>query len=168
MSCWRRYGSAAFPATRTIPRLSSPGGKPDTYGVSGSVIPCVGAVIKDEKGRLLLIKRGHEPSAGLWSLPGGRVEPGETDAEALVREMREETGLLVEAGQLLGTVQRPARDGDVLDIRDYTAAVIGGTLKPGDDAADARWVDVENLNSLAITDGLIEALTGWGVLSRKR
>ena len=83
-------------------------------GVPGSVIPCVGAVIKDDQGRLLLIKRGHEPGAGLWSIPGGRIEPGETDAEALVREMQEETGLAVEAGPLLGGVRRPAQDGDVL------------------------------------------------------
>ncbi|HJY99567.1 MAG TPA: NUDIX domain-containing protein, partial [Streptosporangiaceae bacterium] len=75
--------------------------------VSGSFIPCVGAVITDSRGRLLLIRRGHEPGAGLWSLPGGRIEPGETDAEALVREMREETGLEVEPGPLLGAVQRP-------------------------------------------------------------
>jgi 8-oxo-dGTP diphosphatase len=133
--------------------------------VSGSVIPCVGAVIKDDQGRLLLIKRGHEPGAGLWSIPGGRIEPGETDAEALVREMREETGLAVEAGPLLGSVRRPAQDGDVLDIRDYAATVTGGTLCPGDDAAEARWVAVSELPSLPITEGLVEALTGWGVLS---
>jgi 8-oxo-dGTP diphosphatase len=134
------------------------------YRVAGSVIGCVGGVIKDERGRLLLIKRGHEPGAGLWSLPGGRVEPGETDAEALVREMREETGLVVEAGRLLGRVRRPGGHGDVLDIRDYTATVIGGTLDPGDDAADARWVDAEDFGSLPVTEGLAEILTGWGVL----
>jgi len=134
----------------------------------GSVIPCVGAVITDDKGRLLLIKRGHEPGAGLWSLPGGRIEPGETDAEALVREMREETGLAVEAGHLVGTARRPAQDGDVIDIRDYAATVIGGTLTPGDDAADARWVDVAELASLAMTEGLVETLTSWGVLGRER
>jgi len=132
--------------------------------VSGAVIPCVGAVIRDDKGRLLLVKRGHEPGAGLWSLPGGRIEPGETDAEALKREMREETGLEVEPGPLLGAVRRPAGDGDVIDIRDYAAMIIGGTLKPGDDAADARWVSGEELDSLAITDGLVEALISWGVL----
>ena len=113
---------------------------------------------------MLLIKRGHAPAAGLWSLPGGRIEPGETDAEALVREMREETGLVIEAGQLIGTVRRPARDGGVLDIRDYAATVIGGTLRAGDDAADVRWVDVSELESLPLTDGLVAALTGWGVL----
>jgi ADP-ribose pyrophosphatase YjhB (NUDIX family) len=128
----------------------------------------VGAVIKDDLGRLLLIKRGHAPGAGLWSLPGGRIEPGETDADALVREIREETGLAAEAGHLLGTVRRPARDGDVFDIRDYTATVTGGTLRPGDDAADARWVDAIELESLPITEGLTEALTNWGVLHRRR
>jgi len=146
----------------------------------------VGAVIKDDQGRLLLIKRGHEPGAGLWSLPGGRIEPGETDAEALVREMREETGLTVQAGPLLGSVRRPVPGGlpaaagsqdnsgaggqgdTVLDIRDYAATVTGGTLRPGDDAADARWVAVGELPSLPITEGLVEALTSWGVLRHGR
>jgi 8-oxo-dGTP diphosphatase len=132
--------------------------------VPDSVVPCVGAVIEDEQGRLLLIKRGHEPGAGLWSLPGGRIEPGETDAAALVREMREETGLEVQAGPLLGRVRRPAPGSTVLDIRDYAATVTGGTLRAGDDAAEARWVAVSELRSLPITDGLVEALTDWGVL----
>jgi ADP-ribose pyrophosphatase YjhB (NUDIX family) len=132
--------------------------------VSGSVIPCVGAVIRDDEGRLLLIKRGHEPGAGLWSLPGGRIEPGETGTQALVREMREETGLTVKVGRLLGTVSRPGLDGDVIDISDYEATIITGSLTPGDDAADARWVDTADLESMPITDGLVEALTDWGVL----
>jgi ADP-ribose pyrophosphatase YjhB (NUDIX family) len=132
--------------------------------MSGSVIPCVGAVVKDGQGRLLLIKRGHEPGAGLWSLPGGRIEPGETDTQALVREMLEETGLTVEPGRLIGRVQRPGLNGAVIDIRDYAATVIGGTLRPGDDAADARWVRVADLDSLEVTEGLAEVLTSWGVL----
>jgi len=134
--------------------------------MSGSVIPCVGAVAMDGLGRLLMIKRGHEPGAGLWSIPGGRMEPGETDAEALVREMLEETGLTVKVGRLLGRVQRPFLNGAVIDIRDYAVTVTGGTLHPGDDAADARWVAAADLNSLEITEGLIAALTGWGVLGQ--
>jgi 8-oxo-dGTP diphosphatase len=134
--------------------------------VSASVIPCVGAVATDEQGRLLMIKRGHEPGAGLWSIPGGRIEPGETDAEALVREMLEETSLIVEVGRLLGRVQRPFLDGAVIDIRDYAVTVTGGTLRPGDDAAEARWIAAADLNSLAITEGLIAALTDWGVLDK--
>jgi 8-oxo-dGTP diphosphatase len=132
--------------------------------VPGSVIPCVGAVIRDDEGRLLLIKRGHEPGAGLWSLPGGRIEPGETDIEALVREMREETGLTVKVGRLIGSVRRPGLGGDVIDINDYAATIITGRLTPGDDAADARWVDTADLESMPLTDGLVEALTQWGVL----
>ena len=132
----------------------------------GSVIPCVGAVIKDARGRLLLIKRGHAPGAGLWSLPGGRVEPGETDAQALVREMREETGLLVEAGALIGTVRLPAGNGDVFDVADYAATVTGGMLRAGDDAAEARWVAASEVGALPLTDGLIETLTRWGVMGQ--
>ena len=132
--------------------------------MSRSVIPCVGAVVTDAQGRLLMIKRGHEPGAGLWSIPGGRIEPGETDAEALVREMLEETNLTVEPGRLLGRVQRPGPDGTVIDIRDYAATVTGGTPRPGDDAADLRWVAAAEMDFLEITEGLIEALTGWGVL----
>jgi ADP-ribose pyrophosphatase YjhB (NUDIX family) len=120
--------------------------------------------VTDEQGRLLMIKRGHEPGAGLWSIPGGRIEPGETDAEALVREMLEETGLAVQVGPLIGSVQRPGLGDAVIDIRDYAATVTGGTLRPGDDAADARWVNMADMGSLEITEGLIEALTSWGVL----
>ena len=136
----------------------------DNDGVSDSVIPCVGAVVTDGQGRLLMIKRGREPGAGLWSIPGGRIEPGETDAEALVREMLEETSLTVQVGRLLGQVRRPGLNGAVIEISDYAATVIGGTLRAGDDAADARWVAAGDMDSLEITDGLIEALTDWGVL----
>src|ERR1700689_2893641 len=65
-------------------------------------VQCVGAVITDESGRMLLILRGHEPGKGLWSVPGGRIEPGETDEQAVIREVREETGLEVTCGRLLG------------------------------------------------------------------
>jgi len=125
-------------------------------------IPCVGAIITDGDGRLLLIQRGHEPWTGLWSLPGGHVEPGESDAEALVREVREETGLLVTAGPLIGTVERPAADGGTYVIRDYAAEVIGGTLVPGDDADDARWAHPAGL---PVTERLVETLTDWGVIT---
>jgi 8-oxo-dGTP diphosphatase len=85
-------------------------------------------------------------------------------ADSTIREMREETGLVIEAGQLIGTVRRPAQDGGLLDIRDYAATVTGGTLRAGDDAADARWVAASELETLPITEGLVEALTSWGVL----
>ena len=80
--------------------------------------------------------------------------------------MREETGLLVEAGALIGAVRLPAADGDVFDIRDYAATVIGGTLRAGDDAAEARWVAASELAALPITEGLTETLARWGVLDQ--
>jgi 8-oxo-dGTP diphosphatase len=129
-----------------------------------AVIPCVGAIVTDERGRLLMIQRGHDPGAGLWSIPGGRIEPGETDAQALVREMLEETNLQVKVGNLIGRVQREGLGGTIIDIRDYAVTVTGGTLRAGDDAADARWVTAADLGHLEVTEGLIEALREWGVL----
>jgi ADP-ribose pyrophosphatase YjhB (NUDIX family) len=121
-------------------------------------------VIKDAAGRLLLIKRGHEPGAGLWSLPGGRIEPGETDQQAVAREVMEETGLTVRSGRLLGSVELPGPDdGTVIDVRDYLAVVTGGELAAGDDAADARWVAAAELNGLPLTSGLAGYLDAWGV-----
>jgi 8-oxo-dGTP diphosphatase len=132
--------------------------------VTTIVIPCVGAVIKDRSGRLLLIRRGHEPGKGQWSIPGGRVEAGESDAEALAREVREETGLVVAIGRLIGSVRRPAGDGREFDIRDYAATVTGGALVPGDDADDAAWAGQAELDGLPLTSGLLETLRSWGVL----
>ena len=74
-------------------------------------VRCVGAIVHDAGGRLLVIRRGRPPGAGRWSLPGGRVEPGESDAEAVVRELLEETGLRVETGSLIGRVERPGPGG---------------------------------------------------------
>jgi len=128
------------------------------------VIPCVGAIVFDRQGRLLMIQRGHDPGAGLWSIPGGRIEPGETDEQALVRELLEETNLQVMVGRLVGRVRREGPSGTVIDIRDYAATVAAGTLCAGDDAADARWVTAAELGRLEVTEGLIEALTEWGVL----
>lgn len=132
--------------------------------VNGTRIPCVGAIVRDGAGRILLIKRGHDPEAGKWSLPGGRIEPGETDAQALVREMREETGLTVLPGPMLGAVERPGPGGSIIDIRDYAATMTDGTLAAGDDAADARWVAAADVPRLPLTSGLADALASWGVL----
>jgi 8-oxo-dGTP diphosphatase len=129
------------------------------------VIACVGAVIKDDDGRLLLIKRKHEPGMGQWSVPGGRIEPGETDQEAVIREIREETGLIVTPGPLIGSVRRPTeRPGAELDIRDYTAVIVGGQMAAGDDADDVMWAGPAELDSLPLTDGLLDALRDWGAI----
>lgn len=114
------------------------------------------------------MRRRNAPGAGLWSLPGGRVESGETDAAAVIREVREETGLTVACGALLGTVTRSWWDTRQLEIRDYTAMVTGGEVVPGDDATAARWVspgEFAEMDSLGrLTAGLSEALRSWGVL----
>lgn len=123
----------------------------------------MGAVITDGTGRILLIQRGHPPGEGLWSVPGGRVEPGETDADAVVREVREETGLAVTVGALLGSVVRDGT-GVTYDIFDYAATPSGGEPRAGDDAADVRWFSVRELDGLELTPGLVDALRGWGAL----
>jgi ADP-ribose pyrophosphatase YjhB (NUDIX family) len=125
---------------------------------------CVGAIIHDAEGRLLVIRRAHPPGEGLWSLPGGRVEAEESDAEAVVRELSEETGLRVEPGRLIGSLEYPGPDGVTYDIHDYAAIVTGGELSPGDDAIEARWTTPAELRGLPTTDGLVETLTAWNVL----
>jgi len=120
-----------------------------------------GIAIRDD--HLLLVRRGHAPSRGRWSLPGGRVEPGETAEHALVRELAEETGLAVEAGAFVGEVMRRGSDGTVYRIRDFLVTVIGGTEAPGDDAADIAWAALPELAGYRLSAGLLEALRSWGV-----
>jgi 8-oxo-dGTP diphosphatase len=130
-------------------------------GPSEQPIRCVGAVVFDDTGRLLLVRRAHEPGRGRWSVPGGRVEAGETDHHAVIREVAEETGLEVEIIRLLGNVQRHAPDGAVFDIYDYHCRITGGALAAGDDAAETRWCDAGILATLPLVSGLLEALTHW-------
>jgi 8-oxo-dGTP diphosphatase len=98
------------------------------------------AVILDPERGVVLIRRGHPPFEGSWALPGGFVEVGETCANACVREAREETGLEVEAVELLGVYSKPDRDprGHTVSTV-YLCRVLGGSLSSGDDASDARW-----------------------------
>ncbi|MDN5914574.1 MAG: NUDIX domain-containing protein [Pseudonocardia sp.] len=134
-------------------------------------VPCVGGILFDADGKLLLIQRGNEPGRGLWSVPGGRVESGEDDHTALTREMFEETGLAVSAGPWVGSVERgPYRIADylcTLDGPDGPDGPGGATsLRAGDDATDARFVDAAAFAELPLVDGLAETLDGWGVLPR--
>ncbi|WP_433350533.1 NUDIX hydrolase [Microtetraspora malaysiensis] len=124
----------------------------------------MGAIVRDPVGRLLLVRRGHPPGEGLWSLPGGRVEPGESDAEAVRRELREETGLDGAVGLLAGTVLRAGPAGVTYEIHDYLVTAADGHLTPGDDAADARWYAPAELVRLPLTDGLVDALVSWKVI----
>ena len=127
-------------------------------------MPCVGAVVRDEADRLLLVRRAHPPAQGRWSLPGGRVEPGESDEQALAREVREETGLDVTVGRLVGTVEWDGPGGCRYVIRDYACAVRAGVLQAGDDASAVRWVADPELRRLPTSSGLLDTLTTWGVL----
>lgn len=131
--------------------------------MAGRLIPCVGAVVRDERGRLLVVRRRNAPGLGRWSVPGGRVEPGEDDVTAVVREVAEETGLTVLPGALVGTVHRDAPGGGVYVIRDYACRVTGGSLTAGDDATDVRWVSAEELAALPVVPGLLASLEQWGV-----
>jgi 8-oxo-dGTP diphosphatase len=137
------------------------------YAPPPRVVPCVGAVVHDAAGRLLLIQRGHDPHRGLWSLPGGRIEAGESPEEALVREVREETGLDVVPVQPVGHVTIPG-DGVVFDVLDFACALTRPDQSPlpGDDAAAALFADAATLHRLPCTPRLVDTLSGWGVLPR--
>jgi 8-oxo-dGTP diphosphatase len=118
---------------------------------------CVGAIVVDDD-RLLLVRRGHGPAAGAWSVPGGRVERGETLAEAVVRELREETGIPGVCGELVGWVERLGPDWHHVILDFFVVALEGGTPVAGDDAAEAAWVPLGEVGSLRLVDGLAEFL----------
>ena len=127
-------------------------------------VAACGAVIRDGSGRILLVLRGRPPAAGRWSIPGGRAEPGETLPAALTRGVREETGLDIAVGPLLGDVVLPGAGADtVYDVSDYAATVTGGTLRAGDDAAGVRWCSRAELEALPLTAGLLDHLERWRV-----
>ncbi len=128
-------------------------------------MPCVGAVVKDEHGRLLVVLRARAPALGRWSIPGGRVDDGESLAVAVRREVLEETGLRVEVGAVAGTVELPGLDDFVYAVTDFFCTPTGPSreLRAGDDAADARWVSRHELTQLDTAPGLVETLTSWRV-----
>jgi 8-oxo-dGTP diphosphatase len=123
----------------------------------------VGAIVVDD-GALLMVQRGKEPAAGLWSIPGGRVEWGESLAQAVAREVAEETGLEVVAGPLAGIHE-------VLGPLHYVVLDFHAKLRrralpaAGADAADARWIPLGSVDQLECTPRLVEILTSWGVLA---
>ncbi|HET8602424.1 MAG TPA: bifunctional GNAT family N-acetyltransferase/NUDIX hydrolase [Marmoricola sp.] len=127
-------------------------------------VTAVGAVVVDDEGRVLLVQRGHEPERGRWTVPGGRVEEGESLAEAVAREVREETGLEVAVHEELWSLRKRVDDARDYVIRDFRATVTGGRLRPGDDAPDARWVAPEDLDALPLTEDLLAWLRRAGVV----
>jgi 8-oxo-dGTP diphosphatase len=126
--------------------------------------PCAGAVIHDERRRVLLVRRAREPSAGRWSVPGGRCLPGEAPAAACAREVAEETGLRVQVGAVAGQVVLAGPSGLVYEVTDYVCTVVGGTVQAGDDAAEVRWVSREEFDMLPLAPGLAGTLAEWGLL----
>lgn len=124
---------------------------------------CVGAVaVVDEE--LLLVRRGTPPGHGRWSLPGGRIEGGELAAEAVIREVREETGLDVLCGPLLGWTEIVDEDHHFV-ILDFTVIALE-RFEPsaGSDASEARWVPLPDVADYDLVDGLAHFLHEHGVL----
>lgn len=116
----------------------------------------VGGVIVDA-GQVVLIKRRYEPLAGQWSLPGGSLEVGESLADGAARELREETGLVVEIGPVIEVFDRILHDEDGrvryhFVLVDFLCRPRGGTLEAGDDVSDARWVPLDGLAPYALTE----------------
>ncbi len=106
----------------------------------------VGAVIVDDRERVLLVRRAHEPLKGQWSLPGGAVETGESLVQATAREVFEETGLVVTVGPVAEILDRIYRDDEGrveyhFVLVDFLCAPSGGCLQAGSDASEVEWVD---------------------------
>lgn len=132
-------------------------------GVAPRPEVCVGAVaVFDE--RILLVRRGRGPAQGSWSVPGGRVEAGETLAEAVVRELQEETGLAGVCESLLGWAEVMG-DSHHFVILDFLVTVLDDRDPvAGDDAAEAMWVPLYQVADLRLVDGLAEFLHDHGIL----
>jgi 8-oxo-dGTP diphosphatase len=140
--------------------MTSP--SPDAPGPS-PVVAVGGVAVMD--GALLLVRRGSPPEAGRWSLPGGHVEPGEGLASAVERELREETGLRVRCGSLLGWAERMGPDHHFV-ILDFTVEVPPDSAEPvaGGDAAAVAWVPLADVPGLPLVEGMEAFLRAHGVL----
>lgn len=117
----------------------------------------VGAVVFNDAGEILLIRRGKPPHYGRWMVPGGTLEWGETLEEATVREVREETGIDIVIESFVEIIEAiiPGDSGFHYVIMDYAARAVSGSLQAGSDALDAAWVSPEGLSSLELTPELL-------------
>jgi 8-oxo-dGTP diphosphatase len=123
----------------------------------------VGAIIVDDDA-LLLVRRGRPPGVGRWSVPGGRVERGETLAHAVVREVLEETGVECVCGELIGWVERFGVDHHFV-ILDFAAIPLSmEDPVAGDDADEVRWVPLDEVSTLDLVEGLAEFLHEHGIV----
>lgn len=129
-------------------------------------VVAVGAILVDDD-RLLMVRRGHGPAAGTWAVPGGRVEAGETLAEAVVRELYEETGIEGVCGRLVGVEELLPEDGSTehFVILDFEVSILE-SAEPvaADDAAEARWVDLGDIAELQLAPGMAEFLHDHGII----
>jgi 8-oxo-dGTP diphosphatase len=122
----------------------------------------VGAVVLSGD-RVLLVKRGGQPSSGKWSLPGGMVELGETTVQAVEREIAEECGLQIRVAGVAGVLDRVVKDAEGRVryhwvLVDYLAYPESESICAGSDAAEARWVPVDEVEDLDVTDGLLDMI----------
>jgi len=131
----------------------------------------VGAVIIDRhtmddshvNARVLLVKRAHPPLQAQWSIPGGVLEVGELVREAAIREAREETGLIVEPGELLGVYDRVLRDAEQrvqyhYVLIDFLCRRVGGELHAASDAAEVGWFTSEELPALNLAEDTLDVI----------
>lgn len=124
----------------------------------------VGAIIIEiERDRVVLVKRGHAPLLGEWSIPGGVLEVGETLREAVVREAKEETGLFVISGELLGVYDRLIRDSEGRAryhyvLIDFLCRQVSGELLAADDAVEVQWFTRDELKNVSLASETLEVI----------
>lgn len=122
------------------------------------------AVVSNAENKILLVLRSREPDAGCWSVPGGRVEPGESLEDAAVREAFEETGLRIAIEREVWSLDVSNGPDEVFEIHDFLAHVVDGDMVAGDDAADVGWFGLQDMEGMPLTPDLLAYLTGHGVL----
>ncbi len=130
-----------------------------------SIELCISAVLVEDE-RLLMVRRGHGPAAGEWAVPGGRVDPGETLPEAVVREVAEETSLEVFCGELLGWTEQISDDRHLV-ILSFTVTCLD-PVEPtaGSDAAEAAWIPLDEVTERRLAPGMENFLYEHRVIDR--
>ncbi|MBF0469489.1 MAG: NUDIX hydrolase [Desulfamplus sp.] len=136
--------------------------KPQKYYPQTPVLAVGAVVFKEDK--VLLVKRGNAPAKGMWAIPGGCVQPGETIKQAAEREILEETGIIIKAGQQIYSFEVIERDEtDKLKfhyyIVDFEGEYVGGKIKAGDDADDAAWISGDDLKHHNVNPKTLQLLS---------